>query len=122
MFGGPSRQKMDATTAKGQEGILRAVDEDSDTDSKEEFSRSDGEYVLSEHSDNDEVDAVSASELRDGNNDTLSSSDESDSLTNVTVYSAPSGHTWQENPPPFTRRLRSAAQYSDTQTWSHNIQ
>jgi hypothetical protein len=94
VWGGLSRQKMDATTDKGQEGICKAIDEVSNTDSEEEFSRSDREYVPSEHSDNDEVDAVSTSELSDGNNDTSSSSDEGDSLTNVTVYSAPSGRNW----------------------------
>jgi hypothetical protein len=62
---------MNATTAKGQEGIRRTTDEVSDTDSEEEFSRSDRGYVPSEHSDNDEVDAASASELSDGNNDTF---------------------------------------------------
>jgi hypothetical protein len=118
MFGGLSRQKIDATTTKGQEGIRRTIDEVSDTDSEEEFSRSDGEYVPSKHSDNDEVDAVSSSKLIDGNSDTSSSNDESDSPTNVTVYSALSGCNWQENPPPHT----SVAQYSDTKTWSHNIQ
>jgi hypothetical protein len=86
MFGGLSRQKMDATTAKGQEGIHREIDEVSNTDSEEKFSRSDEEYVPSEHSDNDEVDAVSGSKLNDGNSDTSSSSDERDLLTNVTVY------------------------------------
>jgi hypothetical protein len=62
--------------------------------------------VPSEHSYNDEVNTVISSKLSDGNNDTLSSSDESNSPKNVTVYSAPSGCNWQENPPPLTRHLR----------------
>jgi hypothetical protein len=52
MFGAYLSKKMDVTTAKGQEGILRVNDEVIDTDSEKEFSRSDGEYVPSEHSDN----------------------------------------------------------------------